>query len=62
MNSYKLNGIAGHHFRMAVCKKLGINHTEIYKEVKHIDNNGIIITKDDRKFELTLKQIDNETD
>lgn len=57
MNSYKLNGIAGHHFRYAVCKGLGIQPNEIYKEIKSISNEGTILTKDGRKFKLQIKEI-----
>ncbi len=57
MNSYKLNGHAGHYFRQAVCKGLNIHHTEIYKMLKSVDNNGIIETKDGKKYELQLKLV-----
>ena len=33
MNSWKLNGQAGHHYRTAICKALNIPHREIYKTV-----------------------------
>ena len=33
MNSYKLNGQAGHYYRKAICEGLNIPHTEIYKTV-----------------------------
>lgn len=57
MNSWKLNGMAGHFFRNAVCKGLGIRHTDIYKEVKNIDQHGVIETKDGKKYHLELKEI-----
>jgi len=60
MNSYRLNGIAGHQFRRAVCKKLEISHTQIYKEVKSISNEGVITVKDGRKFTLSLVEIKEE--
>jgi hypothetical protein len=59
MNSYKLNGQAGHHFRTAICKFLGIHHTEIYKTVKDIDRNGVIELKDGRKFKIVLEELKN---
>ena len=57
MNSWKLNGNAGHYFREAVCKGLNIHHTEIYKTVKDIDRDGVIETKDGKKYQLELKEI-----
>ena len=57
MNSYKLNGKAGHLFRSAICKHLEIKNTEIYKTVKDIDRNGVIELKDGRKFKIILKEI-----
>jgi hypothetical protein len=56
MNAYKLNGIVGHICRDAICKELKINHTDIYKEVRNIDSNGTITTKDGKKYELVLKE------
>jgi hypothetical protein len=56
MNAYKLNGIVGHICRQAVCKELKIHHTDIYKEVRDIDFNGTITTKDGKKYELVLKE------
>ena len=57
MNSYRLNGIAGHQFRRAVYKQLEISHTQIYKEEKSISNKGVITVKDGRKFTLSLVEI-----
>jgi len=63
MNSYKLNGMAGHYFRQTVCKHLKISHTEIYKTLEKIflDNVGnvIIETKDGKKYRLTLTEHEN---
>jgi len=56
MNSWKLNSIAAHIFRISVCKSLGIEHTEIYKEIKEIKPGGIIITKDGKEYILELKE------
>ena len=58
MNSYKLNGTVGHLARMAINEGLDIVNSEIYKVVKSIDNNGIITTKDDKKYKLKLVEID----
>jgi|LakMenEpi03Aug12_release.lakeMendotaPanAssembly.Ray.scaffolds.fasta_scaffold191330_5 hypothetical protein len=60
MNSWKLNGIAGHLTRKAIISKLNITFTQIYKTVKSIDNNGIIETYDGKKYVLELKEIENE--
>jgi len=57
MNSYKLNGIAGHTCRTAICESLKIRHFEIYKVVKNIDSNGVIETTDGTKFKLKLEKI-----
>ena len=58
MNSWKLNGIAGHLTRQAICKSLNIQPTEIYKIVKSIDNDGIIETTDGKKYQLKLKKLE----
>ena len=63
MNAYKLNGIAGHCFRMAICKFLNIHWSDVYKTVKTIHPSNkegepvIIETKEGKKYELTLKEI-----
>lgn len=61
MNSYKLNGLAGHYFRMTICKFLNIHSTDIYKTVKSISsteqNPCIIETKDGKKYELIIKEV-----
>jgi hypothetical protein len=57
MNSYKLNGIAGHTCRKAICESLKIRHFDIYKVVKNIDSNGVIETGDGAKFKLKLEKI-----
>jgi len=58
INSYKLNGIAGHMTRQAICKGLNINFTDIYKIVKSVNNDGIIETTDGKKYQLTLKKLE----
>ena len=57
MNSWRLNGIAGHVTRYAIAEGLGIEHTDIYKEVKSMTPSGIIETKDGKKYKLELKEI-----
>jgi hypothetical protein len=60
MNSWKLNGLAGHYFRSAVCKGLDIPFGEIYKEVKDIDRHGTITTKGGKKYQLKLEEVRDE--
>lgn len=62
MNSWKLNGQAGHHYRQAICRALKISHTEIYKTVKDITKDGVIQLHDGREFFIVLlqKEIKNE--
>lgn len=61
MNSWKLNGMAGSMFRRAVCKSLGIKHSEIYKKVKKMSyNEGLIELHDGRKFVLELKELKDD--
>ena len=62
MNSWKLNGQAGHHYRKAICKGLNIPHREIYKTVKDIYKNGVIITKDGKQFEIKLVELNQNKD
>lgn len=67
MNAYKLNGMAGHCFRSAVCKYLNIHWSDIYKTIKsvntgsHVDSPTIVETKDGKKYELILKEIKDDT-
>lgn len=60
MNSYKLNGVAGHLTRRAIVKGLNIKFSEIYKTVQSVDAGGWIWTKDGKKYELILKEIKHE--
>ena len=62
MNSYKLNGQAGHHYRKTICEGLNIPHTEIYKTVMDISRDGIIITKDGRQFKVKLEELNQNKD
>ena len=57
MNSFKLNGMAGHLTRQAIIKGLNISFTEIYKVVKSVDSEGIIETKDGKKYKLMLTEL-----
>ncbi len=57
MNSWKLNGQAGHLVREAITKGLNIPFIDLYKTVKNIDNKGIIETKDGKKYKLELNEI-----
>lgn len=61
MNSWKLNGMAGHLARTAINEGLDIHHTEIYKVVKSVDNHGIIETHEGKKYKLILKEIEDDT-
>jgi predicted transcriptional regulator len=60
MNSWKLNSNAGFYFRQEICKGLNIHYNEIYKTIKDIDHNGVIETKDGKKYQLELKEIKNK--
>lgn len=60
MNAYKLNGFAGHQFRKAVCDGLNISHSEIYKVIESISNDGTIKLKSGNKYKLELKRIQYE--
>jgi hypothetical protein len=57
MNAYKLNGWAGHHYRMIIAKHLNIRQNEIYKQVKDIDTNGYITLHNGRRFRPELKEV-----
>ena len=61
MNSWKLNGIAGHLARQAINRGLNLHHTQIYKVVKSVNNEGIIETHDGKKYKLTLEIIKDDT-
>ncbi len=52
--------MAGHLARTAINKGLDIHHTEIYKIVKSVNNDGIIETHDGKKYKLTLEIIKDE--
>lgn len=53
--------MAGHLTRSAICKGLDIHHTEIYKVVKSVSNDGVIETHDGKKYKLILKEIEDDT-
>lgn len=52
--------MAGHLARTAINKGLDIHHTEIYKIVKSVNNDGIIETHDGKKYKLVLEIIKDE--
>lgn len=52
--------MAGHLARQAIYKGLAIHHTEIYKAVKSVSNDGVIETHDGKKYKLTLEVIKDE--
>lgn len=58
MNSYRLNGMAGHLTRQAIIKGLNLEWNMLYKTVKSIDNDGTILLHDGRKFKLELKELE----
>lgn len=60
MNSWKLNGMAGHITRCAISQGLEIKHYDIYKTIKNISMNGVIETKDGKKYKLELKEINEK--
>lgn len=53
--------MAGHLARQAIYKGLAIHHTEIYKAVKSVSNDGVIETHDGKKYKLTLEVIKDDT-
>ncbi len=53
--------MAGHLARQAINTGLNIHHTQIYKVVKSVNNEGIIETHDGKKYKLTLEIIKNDT-
>ena len=57
MNSWKLNGMAGHLARQAINEGLNIHHTEIYKIVKSVSNDGTIETHEGKRYKLVLEEI-----
>lgn len=57
MNSWKLNGMAGHLSRNAIINGLKIKFTELYRVIKNIDSNNIIHLHDGRSFKLELKEL-----
>jgi hypothetical protein len=56
MNPYELNGKIGSVARIAICKSLNIEPTEIYKVVKSIGFDGIVTTKEGKEYILILKE------
>jgi sugar-specific transcriptional regulator TrmB len=61
MNSWKLNGMAGHLTRQAIIRGLNIPCTQIYKVVKSVSADGLIETHEGKKYKLTLEEIKDES-
>lgn len=59
MNSWKLNGIAGHLTRQAIIEKLNIPFTEIYKTVKSINSDNTLETHNGKKYKIVLQEIED---
>jgi hypothetical protein len=57
MNSYKLNGIIAGAARISICRYLKIKYNTLYKEIKNITPDGIVITRDGQHYLLTLEPI-----
>jgi sugar-specific transcriptional regulator TrmB len=53
--------MSGHLARQAINRGLNIHHTQIYKVVKSVNNEGIIETHDGKKYKLTLQIIKDDT-
>ena len=50
--------MAGHLTRNAICRKLNIPFTDLYKTIKDIDwKTGIIETKEGKKYFIQLEEI-----
>jgi hypothetical protein len=60
MTRYRLNGIAGHCFRKAICEGLKISSTEVHRTIKNISIGGIITTKEGKKYKLELKEVKDD--
>jgi hypothetical protein len=56
MNSYKFNSTSNYILRYVISNFFKINHTEVYKKVKSIDND-IITTDNNKKYRITLVEI-----
>lgn len=57
MNSWKLNSSSSYLVRKAISTFFNIPFTDVYKIVKTIESPDKIITKDGKKFQLTLTEI-----
>lgn len=47
--------------RTAINEGLNIHHTQIYKVVKSVNNDGVIETHEGKKYILILKEIKDDT-
>ena len=57
MSIRRLNGHAYIHYKAAICEGLNIDNADLYKAIISIDNNGVIETKDNKKYILKLTEI-----
>jgi len=57
MNSWKMNGQAGHHLRNAIAISLEVHHSQVYKEVVDIDLKGIVSTNNGKTYKIRLVKI-----
>lgn len=57
MNSWRLNGMAGHLARQSIVKGLNIPFSDLYKTVKTISSDGVIQTKDGKEYKLELIEL-----
>lgn len=53
--------MVGHLARTAINEGLNIHHTQIYKVVKSVNNDGVIETHEGKKYKLILKEIKDDT-
>lgn len=61
MNSWKLNSIANLLLRKAITAYFKLEMESVYRAVKFVDNNtGVITMYNDKKYKLTLKEIQDE--
>ena len=57
MSIRRLNGHAYIHYKAAICEGLNIDNADLYKAIISIDNNGVIETKDNKKYILIINEI-----
>lgn len=57
MNAYRFNSVAQYHLRKCISKELQIDYSDVYRVVKDIDYEGLITTKDGKKYKLGLRRV-----